>query len=356
MEQPDKIKQRVISPEETLISALKIMDRTGFRSLLVLDNCEKFAGILSIGDIQRAIITNVALETKIGGVLRTNPRVARNKMGNDQIKEEMIRYRMEFIPVITEDDRIDTVYFWEDLFSNKKLPPRKYFNLPVIIMAGGIGSRLKPLTNVLPKPLIPIGDKTIIEEIMGRFSDAGCNRFYLSVNYKAEMIKYYLNSLAENKYSLEYFEEKKPLGTAGSLFLIKDRIDSTFFVSNCDIIIEQDYSEILDYHYQSKNDITLVAVLKHHAIPYGVVETGADGALITLQEKPEITYKINSGMYILERNVLDEIPEDTFFHITELIEKMKTRGGRVGVFPVSEKSWRDIGDWTTYLINLSDQK
>ena len=143
------------------------------------------------------------------------------------------------------------------------------------------------------------------------------------------------------------------MGTAGSLTLLKEIIHETFFVSNCDIIIEQDYSEILDYHREQKNLITIVAALKHYHIPYGTVETSENGRLVSLVEKPEITYKINSGMYILEPEVLNEIPENTFFHITHLIEKLLAKNEKVGVFPVSEKSWKDIGEWKEYLENYA---
>lgn len=135
--------------------------------------------------------------------------------------------------------------------------------------------------------------------------------------------------------------------------MLKDIIHETFFVSNCDIIIEQDYSEILDYHREQKNLITIVAALKHYHIPYGTVETGENGRLVSLVEKPEITYKINSGMYILEPEVLNEIPENNFFHITHLIEKLLAKNEKVGVFPVSEKSWKDIGEWKEYIENYA---
>jgi NDP-sugar pyrophosphorylase family protein len=239
------------------------------------------------------------------------------------------------------------VYFWEDVFIETKPHPVQQFDLPVIIMAGGFGTRLKPLTNVIPKPLIPIGEKTIIENIFDRFAVHGSNRFYLSVNYKADLIKYYLENL-NLEHEISYFIEDKPLGTAGSLSLLKGKINSTFFVSNCDIIIEQDYSEILKYHQENKNEITIVAALKNYAIPYGTIETGNNGQLLSLKEKPELTFKINSGMYILEPSLLDEIPTNEFFHITYLIEKIKLRNGNVGVFPVSEGSWKDIGEWDEY--------
>lgn len=347
MNQNQKIQQRSINLNRTLIQALKIMDSTGFRSLLVLEENDLFAGILSIGDIQRAIIKSVPLDIPVSDVLRQNPRIAKEDTPLEQIKEEMLRFRMEFIPVIDNANHVKSIYFWDELFLEQKLPPQKQFDLPVVIMAGGIGSRLKPLTNVLPKPLIPIGEKTIIEEIFERFGEHGCDEFYISVNYKAELIEFYLKN-QNLPYHLEFFKEENPMGTAGSLSLLKGKISETFFVSNCDILIEQDYSEILDYHRSNKNEITIIAALKHFPIAYGTVESGENGRLIKLLEKPELTFKINSGMYILEPQLLNEIPGNQFFHITQLIEKILERKGDVGVFPVSEKSWKDIGSWDEY--------
>ena len=142
------------------------------------------------------------------------------------------------------------------------------------------------------------------------------------------------------------------MGTAGRLSLLRRKINKTFFVSNCDILIEQDYSEILDFHRDCKNEITIVAALKHLKLPYGIIESGDMGQLKDLMEKPEFTYKINSGMYILEPHLLDEIPENQFYHITNLIEQIKNKNRRVGIFPVSENSWKDIGDWNEYLKNI----
>ncbi|WP_460545713.1 sugar phosphate nucleotidyltransferase, partial [Echinicola sediminis] len=148
---------------------------------------------------------------------------------------------------------------------------------------------------------------------------------------------------------LNFFKEDKPLGTAGSLHLLKGKLKETFFVSNCDILIDEDYSQILKYHKENRNEITLVPALKHISIPYGTIETGENGVLENMAEKPNWTIKINAGLYVLEPSLIDEIPENEFFHITHLIEKVKKRNGRVGVFPVSEKSWKDIGEWDEYL-------
>lgn len=346
------LKNRTIPYNASILEAFKKMDALDKKLLIVLKE-NQFSGLLSAGDIQRAIIQNKPLETQIADILRKNIRIAKPTDNFSTIKQMMFDFRMELCPVVNEQQEITEIYFWEDVFQEKEPQPNKQFDLPVVIMAGGFGTRLKPITNVLPKPLIPIGEKTIIEHIFQHFSRHGCNTFYISVNYKAELIEYYLKN-QKLPYNISYFKEDKPMGTAGSLSLLKDNIKETFFVSNCDILIEQDYSEILDYHINNKNDITIVAALKHYPIPYGTIETTDHGKLVSLQEKPELTYKINSGMYILEPHILNQIPENQFFHITHLIEKIQHNGGKIGVFPVSEKSWKDIGEWDEYLKHNED--
>lgn len=340
----------MINKKTSILDALNKMDLLKTKLLIVgFDN--KFEGLLSIGDLQRSIINNINLNNPISKVLRKDIIVATPNESKDEIKKRMIKIRAEYMPVINIKNEIVDVIYWEDLFKTEKLPPLEKIKLPVVIMAGGKGTRLKPITNVLPKPLIPIGEKTIVEHIMERFIDVGCNEFIFSVNYKSELIEYYFNSFDHLNYSIKYFKEEKPLGTAGSLHLLNGVINETFFVSNCDIIIDQDFSEIYRYHKNNKNEITLVAALKNYKIPYGTVETGDDGLLITMQEKPDITFKINAGLYILEPHLLKEIPKNHFFHITHLIEKIQDRNGKIGVFPVSEKSWKDIGEWDEYLKN-----
>jgi dTDP-glucose pyrophosphorylase len=344
-----RIQQRIIEPYKSILFALKKMDELGVKSLIVSSQESILDGIISIGDIQRAIIKNTQLENIVSSILRPNPRVLHDDISLEQVKDFMVKYRMEFLPLIEHNSRkILKVYFWSDFFQDKVMAPAKQFNLPVVIMAGGYGKRMKPLTNIIPKPLIPVGEKTIIENIFERFERHGSNYFYLSVNYKAELIDYYLR---EQKLSckLEYIKEEYPMGTAGSLSLLKEKINKTFFVSNCDILIEQDYSEILEYHKENKNEITIIAALKHFPIPYGIIDTGDNGNLNELIEKPELTVKINSGMYILEPHLLNEIPTKAFFHITELIQAIKLRKGALGVYPVSEKSWKDIGCWSEYI-------
>jgi len=344
-------RNRTINTDSTLLEAFKKMDKLDKKLLIVLED-ESFKGLLSAGDIQRAIIRNESLDTMVKDVLRSDIRVASPINSFDEIKEMMLEFRMELCPVVNERNEIEDIYYWEDIFAEESPEPREKFNLPVVIMAGGFGTRLRPLTHVMPKPLIPIGEKSMLEHIFERFNRHGSDQFFISVNYKSDLIEYYLRK-QDLPYDLNFFTEDEPLGTAGSLSLIKDEIDNTFFVSNCDIIIEQDYSEILNYHRENNNELTVISALKNYAIPYGTIDTGENGKLESLNEKPDLTFQINSGMYILEPHLLEQIPEQTFFHITDLIEKIRERDGNIGVFPVSEKSWTDVGEWDKYLDNIN---
>ena len=343
----ERIKNRIISPINTLLDAMKLMDEIKVKTLFVL-NGEDFEGIITLGDIQHAIINNVSLKDDVGSILNNKKIYGYLTEGEDVIKDKMRRMRAEVMPILDEKGELVDVWFWSDLFEKSDLTEREKINLPVVIMAGGKGTRLKPITNVIPKPLVPIGDKTILETIMDQFEEIGCTKFYMSVNYKADMMKYYLGQL-DHKYDIEFFQEEKPLGTIGSVSLLKDKINTPFFVSNCDSINDQDYRDVYDYHVQNHNDLTIVTMVKSFRIPYGVIETGEDGLMVSLSEKPELTYQVNTGVYILNPTCIDEIPENEFFHITHLMEKIKARGGRVGCYPVSEHSWKDMGEWPEYL-------
>ncbi len=326
---------------------MKQMDEQHVKMLFVFAN-EHFVSILTIGDIQRAIVNNISLETPVSAIVDRNKQFARSGEDRASIKDKMLSLRAECMPVLDEDGELVDVIYWRDLFEKDEKQSREKINLPVVIMAGGKGTRLKPITNVIPKPLVPVGDKTILEVIMDQFEGIGCHKFFMSVNYKADMMKYYLGQL-DHKYDIEFFMEDKPLGTIGSVSLLKGKITTPFFVSNCDSINEQDYRDVWDYHVNNHNDMTIVTMVKSFKIPYGVIETGEDGLMTALKEKPEQTYQVNTGVYILNPDLINEIPEGQFFHITHLMEKVQARRGRVGCFPVSEHSWKDMGEWSEYL-------
>lgn len=349
MNYSEKIVKKIIDASRTLIQTLKMMDEGYTKSLIVFEG-ERFIGIITNGDLQRAIIANKAFDTPIGKLVdNTTKRYAHIGDDREQIKNWMIEKRVEFMPILDDTDNLVDVIFWDDVLSGTQAEDnRAKIDLPVVIMAGGKGTRLKPITNVIPKPLVPVGDKTILEVILDQFEGIGCHKFYMSVNYKADMMKYYLSQLP-HRYDIEFFQEDKPLGTIGSVSLLKGKITTPFFVSNCDSINEQDYRDVYDYHVSNHNDLTIVTMVKTFKIPYGVIETGKDGLMTALSEKPELTYQVNTGVYILNPSCIDEIPEGEFFHITHLMEKIKARGGRVGCFPVSEHAWKDMGEWPEYL-------
>lgn len=344
----EKIKERVISPSSSILDAMKQMDRIKMKILFVYDSEQKFKAILTLGDIQRAIIRGIILTDRVEAILDCNKIYAGCNESDASIRLKMRSIRAELMPIIDDNHNLVDVLFWEEVFGEDKVPERDLIELPVVIMAGGKGTRLKPLTNVIPKPLVPVGDKTILEVIMDQFENIGCHKFYMSVNYKSDMMRFYLDQLPHH-YHIEFFEEDKPLGTIGSVSLLKGKINTPFFVSNCDSINDQDYRDVYDYHQKNHNELTIVTMVKSFKIPYGVIETGDDGLMIGLKEKPEQTYMVNTGVYILNPELIEEIPEGEFFHITHLMEKVKSRGGRVGCFPVSEGSWHDMGEWPEYL-------
>ena len=223
-----------IDLETTILSALKQMDAVCHK-LLIVTKDDKFYRLLSIGDIQRAIIKNSRLDLPIKNILRNVTTAVSIHEDIDAVKASMLERKNEFMPIVDDDNNIVDIIFWEDLFDD-------FLGFPTSELAN-IDKQLygRPLTNVIPKPLIPIGEQTMIEDIMDRFLECGCKQFYISVNYKADIIKWYLENDSSKKYDVTYFQEDKPLGTAGSLHLLKDKIKSTFFVSNCDSINEQDY-------------------------------------------------------------------------------------------------------------------
>ncbi len=347
-----KIQSVTIDSKTSILDALKQMDQEHVKLLIVSVN-GKFNSLVSIGDIQRAILADIPMESAVESILRPSVSVAFVSEDRDKIIARMKERRNDFMPIVDDSGNIVDVIFWDDISDQQITGVQSKFDLPVVIMAGGKGTRLRPLTNVLPKPLIPIGEQTMLEDIMDRFIECGCKQFYLSVNYKADFIRHYLDHFGKHNYNIEYFQEDRPLGTAGSLSLLKDKINTTFFVSNCDSIIDDDYSQILDYHYRNNNEITVVSAIKNFYIPYGTLETKENGLLESIHEKPELTFKINTGMYILEPYLIDEIPKDEFYHITFLIEKLMKEGRRVGVYPINDGSWTDIGNWDEYLKYIS---
>lgn len=354
-----RIESLKISADATILQAIKQMDRLDIKLLLVYEN-DAYLTLVSIGDIQRAIISGMGVSTKLKEVLKRKVKTCSVDDSEETIRSTMLNFRTEFMPILDEQGQLQDVIFWDELFSDDRAKhKRNDLDVPVVIMAGGQGTRLKPITNVIPKPLVPIGERPIMQVIMDDFKALGSKRFFATVNYKSEMIISYFKNPEVGEYYIEYVHEDKPLGTAGSLSLLKGKINETFFVSNCDILLDQDFYEIYEYHKQNKNELTVVSALYNLSIPYGTLEVGEEGILKNLTEKPDLAFNVNTGVYIIEPHLLNEIPEDTFFHITHLMENIIERKGKVGVFPISMGSWHDIGDWKEYQktqLNLGGKK
>ena len=347
-------KDIVIEGTTTLLDALKKMDEIERKLLIV---CEKdvFIGVLSIGDIQRAIINKTNLNEHVYNHLRKDIVFSSIHDNREIVKERMKKERIECMPVVNDSNALIDIIEWDEVFLEEKFPLQA-IDCPVVIMAGGKGERLKPLTNLIPKPLIPVSRKTIIEEIIDRFRDVSCSVFYLSINYKADVIRDYFETMHDRPYSVNYIVEETPLGTAGSLWLLKTKIQKRFIVSNCDALIDVNLHDLMDFHVSHNNMATMVSVIKNLDIPYGVIETTSSGELLELEEKPNKVLQVNCGLYVFEPEALSFIKDNAFLNITDLLIRIKESGNRVGVFPIPEKSWRDMGNWTEYLKMINSMR
>ena len=214
-------------------------------------------------------------------------------------------------------------------------------------MAGGKGTRLAPFTKVLPKPLLPINEKPVIEHIIEKFFDYGIANFYITVNYKSLLLKSFFTELKPN-YSVKFLGEKKPLGTVGCLKNYRKYFKNSFFVCNCDVIVDVDYNDVYNFHQKRKNDITIVASTKKFEIPYGVCEINKKGNLKKIVEKPKQNLLANVGLYLLNPRILKLIPKNKYFHMTELIEVCRKKGFKVGVFPINDSDWLDAGQLSAF--------
>lgn len=329
-----------ITKEKSIKHAIKRIDVTAKKILLVVED-ESLIATITDGDIRRWILKNGDLNSTVENIMNTSP-IVLNISEKHLAKQYMNDKCVVALPIVDDDNRILDVVFWNEKYNDEI---HQYSNIsnPVVIMAGGKGTRLYPYTKILPKPLIPIGDVSITERIINRFVKFGCKDFRLTVNYKKNMIKAYFDELAKN-YQISYVEEENFLGTGGSLSLLKGKINETFFVSNCDVLVEANYSDILKYHKDNNNLITMVTSLKNYQIPYGVIKLNNYGQVIGTTEKPDYDYLVNTGFYILEPETLNDIPKDTFFHITDLINKYIEEGKKVGTYPITENSWLDMGE------------
>lgn len=341
----EQLKSFIGNEKMGVVGALQKMDVNGYGILFIVDENDCLIGSLTDGDVRRWLINTGNLDAEISDIMGRHPRFLYEK-DREIASDYMKNNRVKAVPVLNDKRRIIDVLFNIKMFDELNDSPRDALNnIPVVIMAGGKGTRLYPYTKILPKPLIPIGDIPIIERIMNRFYKYGANKFWITINYKKEMMRSYFMD-AQPPYIIEYVDEDVPLGTAGSIRLIKSKFESPLIVTNCDILIDADYEKIIEHHNSMGNDMTIVSSLKNTLIPYGVLHTSELGKIDYIEEKPQISYLINTGMYVINPDIIRYIPENTMFHMTDLADALLKDGKRVGMYPISEQSFLDMGEFS----------
>ena len=316
----------------TVENAVLQMEKNASKAVLVVNADGVMKGLFTLGDMRRFILHGGTLSDNITKAMNVKPFVFSSIYEAENSSRKLVIY-----PVIGEGGKVIEVLDGKEQIENHVLK-----NVPVVIMAGGKGTRLKPYTNVLPKALIPIGDVTITERIIETFFKYGCRDFYMILNHKAGMIKAYFQDL-EKEYSLTMEVEKNFLGTAGGLGYLKEKIGKTFFLSNCDILIRADFESIYKTHKKRGNLITAVTAMKNVKLPYGIIEADKKGYVTAVKEKPEMSYLTNTGVYLIEPCVIKSIKKNEKIHMTDLMQRLMEQGEKVGVYPVPENAWLDMG-------------
>lgn len=343
----EKLQSILILSDTTIKQAMQKLSDTQERILFVVDNGKKLLGTINDGDIRRALINGLKFDDNVGNVMHKSFVSVDRDVADIEgySKRLMLEKKIEQIPVLDKTGIINDVILWTDIIGEgKRSEPANLSETPVVIMAGGRGTRLDPFTKILPKPLIPIGNKPVIEIIMERFYKCGFHKFFYTLNYKKEYLKLFL---MENKfpYTVGVVEEDDFLGTAGGLALLKDKIKETFFVVNCDSLLDVNFEDILRWHNEHKTAMTIVGCHNEVKIPFGVLEL-SDGKLAKIVEKPVHDIIINTGVYVIEPHVISYIPEGRHMDMNELIETVIEKE-KVSVYPIY-KGWFDIGQWDEY--------
>lgn len=342
------MKNFFLKSNSTIKNAYIKFNKIGMNTLIVTDYKNNYLGTLTSGDVRRAILKTKDLNTKITSIYNKKSTFLFNTEYHDSdVKKIFIGKKFELIPIINKSKKIIKILKLTDFLYNKKSNKiEKIKKTQVVIMAGGLGTRLLPFTEVLPKPLIPLNGKPILGHILESFEKFGITKFWLTVNYKSLLLRAYLNE-TKFKSRIKYYEEKIPLGTVGCLRNLYNKLDNDFILTNCDTIINTDLVEVFKFHQKNNYDITIISSLKKFNIPYGVCELDEKNKFSKINEKPNLNYLINTGFYILNKKILKLIPKSKF-DMTDLIKIAEKKEKNIGVFPINDTSWIDIGNWQAY--------
>lgn len=335
----------IVEENISVFDTMKKID-AGARGIAFVCQGLRLRGVVTDGDIRRYILGGGNLERAVYEIAHGEPIYLTIDRAS-QAGSVMRNRGITAVPVVNDRKEIIDIRFLRDELQDREeesLKCNPSLDIPLVIMAGGKGTRLRPYTDILPKPLIPVGDKTITEHIMDHFAKYGCEQIIMIVNYKKYFIKAYYadNEIHRN---ITFVEEEEYLGTGGGLRLLADKIEGTFFMSNCDILVNADYADILDYHKQGGNIVTVVCAEKKFEVPYGTVLLNKDNRIAALEEKPKFDYRVNTGFYVIEPAFLKRIPDNAFIHITDLIQRCISDGEKVGCYLIPDDAWMDMGQF-----------
>lgn len=339
-----QIRSIIIPVTTNFREAIKVMDNGGLQIVLVADKSNRLVGLITDGDLRRAVLGKIKLGDNVSAVVKKDCYAVRSTaLNNKKSINKLDLYT--HIPVLSDSGRITGLLIERHLHSSQIGFVEKN-DTPVVIMAGGVGSRLVPFTKILPKPLLPVGNKTIIERIIDSFRNQGFWNFFVVVNYKKELIKAYFADL-EKPYEIAFIDETKFLGTVGGVSLIKNLFDGNFILSNADILVDIDYLDALQSHVKSRATASVITINSTTLVPYGVVKSNDGGEVIELVEKPSITHQVISGVYIFSQNVFGYLPDDTHLNMDELLNLIRRGDGVVNAF-ISDGVLHDMGDFEAY--------
>tara|TARA_B100000035_G_scaffold304859_1_gene305055 strand:+ start:468 stop:1496 length:1029 start_codon:yes stop_codon:yes gene_type:complete len=331
------MKNILITTNTTIKETLGKLQKSSLKCLIVINQKKILLGTINDGDIRRALLKKAKTSFTIKNYYQRNCYyIKENQINNIDIKNKFKKLDINIIPIVNNDNKV--ISYVSQKLKNKKISKTK--KVETVIMAGGLGSRLRPYTNILPKPLLPFKGKTIIENVIERFTDYGLNKFTISLNYKNILIKSFFKEL-KPKYNLTFLEESRPLGTAGILYKLRNK-NKVYLISNCDVILNIDYIKLLKFHETEKFDITVAVSLEKDKIPYGVCEV-KENKLKKIIEKPQKNYLANTGVYVVKSEIFNLIKKNENISFVNLIEKALSKNFKLGVFRVHSKTWIDLG-------------
>lgn len=326
----------LVSPESTLEEAVKVMDQSALRVAIVVDKNRHLLGTLTDGDVRRALLRHQPLSVPVSEVMCTTPQVAHQDWSRERILGVMETTQLLQLPIVDEQGAIVGLETLHGLLDKRLL------NNPVFLMAGGFGTRLYPLTQDCPKPLLKVGDKPILELILERFISAGFHRFFISTHYLPEMVRDYFGDGKRWGVTIRYTHEETPLGTGGALGLLPhEEINEPMLMMNGDLLTTLNYRELLDFHNEHKGVATMCVREYEYQIPYGVIQS--EGHLIrSMVEKPVQKFFVNAGVYVLSPELVKSVTAGTKVDMPTLLEREIANRHEVTMFPVHEY-WLDIG-------------